>query len=112
MVCQDGVLLLDGLPEQLVGRAETATRGKIFAVQKNKDRLLQIKMTIEKFNAKNIKPVQAELPEDFGELPAPDIDFSLNVKCSAFTARPCRAFFNDLVIALFVDRVPVQDHPI
>lgn len=46
--------------------------GRIFAVEKNPDRLTQIRANIRKFGIRNITPVEAALPEKMETLPDPD----------------------------------------
>jgi precorrin-6Y C5,15-methyltransferase (decarboxylating) len=48
------------------------TRGKIFAIEKNANRIDLIKQNMETFNVANLKPVQAEFPADKPRLPVPD----------------------------------------
>jgi precorrin-6Y C5,15-methyltransferase (decarboxylating) len=47
-------------------------KGKIFAVEKNFERVAQITNNRKKFGIDNLKVIQAELPEGLGELPLPD----------------------------------------
>lgn len=47
-------------------------RGKIFAVEKNTDRIEQIKENRDRFGVKNLHVIQAALPEGLEELPRPD----------------------------------------
>ncbi len=46
--------------------------GSIFSVEKNRDRIVQIKNNIKKFNCSNIEVKNLDLPEGIGELPKPD----------------------------------------
>lgn len=47
-------------------------RGKIFAVEKNAERIEQIKENRERFGVENLYVVRADLPEGLGDLPRPD----------------------------------------
>jgi len=48
------------------------TKGKIFAVEKNIDRISTIKKNISAFNVPNIKVINTNLPEGLDKLPIPD----------------------------------------
>ena len=48
------------------------TKGKIFAVEKNKDRITLINMNISRFNVPNIKAIHVQLPQSLEKLPEPD----------------------------------------
>lgn len=48
------------------------TKGKIYAVEKNLDRISLIKKNILKYNVKNINVIHANLPDNFDKLPVPD----------------------------------------
>jgi len=54
-----------------VESALTIKKGKIFAVEKNPERVAQITNNRKKFGVRNLKVIQAELPEGLGELPRP-----------------------------------------
>ena len=47
-------------------------KGKIFAVEKNSERVAQIKNNKKRFGIGNLKAIQAELPRGLEELPRPD----------------------------------------
>jgi len=46
--------------------------GRIFAIEKNPDRIIQIENNRKRFNVKNLEIIQSELPDDLDNLPAPD----------------------------------------
>ncbi|MCP3926875.1 MAG: precorrin-6y C5,15-methyltransferase (decarboxylating) subunit CbiE [Desulfobacterales bacterium] len=46
--------------------------GSIYSVEKNRDRVTQIKNNIKKFNCSNIEVKNLDLPEGISELPEPD----------------------------------------
>jgi precorrin-6Y C5,15-methyltransferase (decarboxylating) len=47
-------------------------KGQIFAVEKNPDRIEQIKINKQRFNVKNLKVIQSVLPQGLADLPNPD----------------------------------------
>jgi len=47
-------------------------RGRIFAVEKNLQRIEQIRKNKKRFNVKNLEIIQSVLPEGLADLPAPD----------------------------------------
>ena len=47
-------------------------KGKIFAVEKESERVAQIKNNKKRFGISNLKAIQAELPQGLEELPRPD----------------------------------------
>jgi precorrin-6Y C5,15-methyltransferase (decarboxylating) len=47
-------------------------KGQIFAVEKNPDRIEQIKINKQRFKVKNIKVIQSILPQGLADLPNPD----------------------------------------
>ena len=55
-----------------VEAALTIKKGNIFAVEKNPERVAQITNNRKKFGIRNLKVIQAELPDGLGELPQPD----------------------------------------
>ena len=55
-----------------VEAALTIKKGNIFAVEKSPERVAQITNNRKKFGIRNLKIIQAELPEGLGELPQPD----------------------------------------
>jgi len=48
------------------------SKGKIFAIEKNSERVAQIKNNKKRFGISNLKAIQAELPQGLEELPRPD----------------------------------------
>ncbi|MBW1841050.1 MAG: precorrin-6y C5,15-methyltransferase (decarboxylating) subunit CbiE [Deltaproteobacteria bacterium] len=46
--------------------------GRIFAVEKNTERITHIEKNRKRFNVKNLEIIQAELPDGLDDLPAPD----------------------------------------
>ena len=50
-------------------------KGKIIAIEKNPARIEQIKNNKKRFNVKNLKVIQAELPRGLNNLPQPDCIF-------------------------------------
>ena len=46
--------------------------GRIFAIEKNPDRIIQIENNRKRFNVKNLEIIQSELPDGLDYLPAPD----------------------------------------
>jgi precorrin-6Y C5,15-methyltransferase (decarboxylating) len=46
--------------------------GRIFAIEKNPERIIHIENNRKRFNVKNLKIIQSELPDGLDSLPAPD----------------------------------------
>ena len=49
-----------------------AGRGKIFAIEKNPERIKHIERNKKRFDVKNLEIIQCELPQGLDKLPAPD----------------------------------------
>jgi len=48
------------------------SRGRIFAIEKNPERIKHIENNKKRFNVKNLEIIQSELPDGLDKLPAPD----------------------------------------